>query len=123
MLPSGGGEGFKSQSVSDICSLCRTNRDAYSLCVPVLGLITLVPRDTRRAIYVAAVCLKAIQNKTTKQNRNTIQAPQFKLGDNRLLSSSVDCAGKSTRALFAILFERCLFRVYLCIILCVTVGP
>jgi len=32
VLPSGGGEGFKSQSVSDVCTLCRKQREAYSLC-------------------------------------------------------------------------------------------
>jgi hypothetical protein len=35
----------------------------------------------------------------------------------------VDGAGKSTRALFAILIKGCLFRVGLFIILCVAVVP
>jgi hypothetical protein len=90
-----------------------------------------VPRDTRRAIYVAVLCLNATHDKTLTQNRNTIQALQLRLGDERLMERliccrhplTVDGAGESTRVLFAILIKGCLFRVGLFIIACVVVVP
>jgi len=53
----------------------QTQREAYSLYVPLLELITLVVRDTRRAIYVAVICLNATHDKTVKQNRNIDPRP------------------------------------------------